>query len=449
MEISSHRKYLLSEEKVNKALVSLAIPSIIAMLTTAIYNFVDTLFVSMLRNTAMIAAVTVSFPMVMIMSAIGQGIGIGAGSLISRQLGRKDYPSVGRSVFTGMLMAIVFSALGMALLIGNLEVILPWFGATPDALDFSVRYAMWMIVGMSGIILNMTMNNILRSEGDVKFPMFAIMLGAGLNIILDPIFMFDWGLNLGLEGAAIATIVSQYISTTVLVIRLTNKDSAIRWKITRWLFDTKIAYEIFALGIALFFRQALVSFSMMFINSAAAKYGTNLVAAIGLAMRSMMIINYVLIGYAQGFQPFAGYNYGAKNFTRLKESIDLSVRWSTIFLVIMTAVLVMFARPIMSIFTTDTEVIYYGSRMFYAICLALPFMGFYQIHMVLFQSLGKAKEAFILSVARQGIFFLPMIWILPVFFAYNGILAAQPAADILTVILTAGFSIRLKKEFEF
>jgi putative MATE family efflux protein len=449
MEINSRRKFLLSEEKVSKALVLLAVPSIIAMLTTALYNFVDTLFVSMLKSTAMIAAVTVSFPMVMIMSAIGQGIGIGAGSLISRQLGKKDYGSVERSVFTGMLMAIVFSALGMALLIGNLPTILPWFGATPDALDYSVRYAMWMIIGMSGIVLNMTMNNILRAEGDVKFPMFAIMLGALLNIILDPIFMFDWGLNLGLDGAAIATIVSQYISTAVLVLRLTGKDTVVRWKITRWLFDIKIAYEIFALGIALFFRQALVSFSMMFINSAAANYGTNLVAAIGLAMRTMMIINYVLIGYAQGFQPFAGYNYGAKNFGRLKESLSLSIRWSTMFLTAMTLMLVLFARPIMSIFTDSEEVIYYGSRMFYAICLALPFMGFYQIHMVLFQSLGKAKEAFILSVARQGIFFLPMILILPRFFEYNGILAAQPAADLLTVLLTAVFSIRLKKEFEF
>ncbi len=449
MEINSHRKFLLSEEKVKKALVLLAVPSIIAMLTTAIYNFVDTLFVSMLRNTAMIAAVTVSFPLVMIMSAIGQGIGIGAGSLISRQLGRKDYQSVERSVFTGMLMAITFSALGMFLLIGNLVTILPWFGATPDALDFSVRYAMWMIVGMSGIILNMTMNNILRSEGDVRFPMFAIMLGAILNIALDPIFMFDWGLNLGLEGAAIATIVSQYVSTIVLIIRITGKDSVIRWKVNRWLFDFKIAYEIFALGIALFFRQALVSFSLMFINSAAARYGTNLVAAIGLVMRTMMIINYVLIGYAQGFQPFAGYNYGAKNFVRLKESIDLSIRWSTIFLASMSALLVLSARPLMMVFTDNLEVIYYGMRMIYAICLALPFMGFYQIHMVLFQSLGKAKEAFILSVARQGIFFLPMIWILPMFFTYNGILAAQPAADLLTVLLTAGFSLRLKKEFEF
>jgi len=335
------------------------------------------------------------------------------------------------------------------LLIGNLVTILPWFGATPDALDFSVRYAMWMIVGMSGIILNMTMNNILRSEGDVRFPMFAIMLGAILNIALDPIFMFDWGLNLGLEGAAIATIVSQYVSTIVLIIRITGKDSVIRWKVNRWLFDFKIAYEIFALGIALFFRQALVSFSLMFINSAAARYGTNLVAAIGLVMRTMMIINYVLIGYAQGFQPFAGYNYGAKNFVRLKESIDLSIRWSTIFLASMSALLVLSARPLMMVFTDNLEVIYYGMRMIYAICLALPFMGFYQIHMVLFQSLGKAKEAFILSVARQGIFFLPMIWILPMFFTYNGILAAQPAADLLTVLLTAGFSLRLKKEFEF
>jgi len=449
MTMQPRRLFLLSKEKVPKALILLAIPSIIAMLTTAIYNFVDALFVGMLQNTAMLAAVTVSFPMVMIMSAIGQGLGIGAGSLISRQLGRKEYSLVTKTVFTVMISAIVLSLIGSFSLIGNLDTILPWFGATPDALEFSVRYASWMMIGMTSMILNMTMNNILRAEGDVKFPMFAVMTGAILNIVLDPIFMFEWGLNLQLEGAAIATIVSQSISSLLLLNRLLRSKSVIQWKLNAWNFDLVIAKQIFALGIALFFRQALVSFSMLFINSAASKYGTEMVASIGLAMRTIMIVNFVLIGYAQGFQPFAGYNYGAKQFDRVREALKISIRWSTTFLIIMTGFMVLLAPNIMQLFSKEPMVIYYGSRMFYAVSVALPFMGYYQMYMVLFQSLGKAKEAFFLSVARQGVFFVPMILVLPPLFGYGGILAAQPAADILTVLLTVFYSMKIRKEISF
>jgi len=448
MDANIRRRFLLAEEKVPKALILLAIPSIIAMLTNAIYNFVDALFVGMLKNTAMIAAVTVSLPMVMIMSAIGQGIGIGAGSLISRQLGRKEDEQVKKTVYTAMIMVFAFSILGMVVLIPNLDQILPWFGATEDAMLYATRYAMWMIIGMASTILNMTINNMLRAEGDVKFPMIAIMIGAVLNIFLDPIFMFDWGFGLQLEGAAIATIVSQLISSVILLNRLLRTKTSIQWKPLEYNFSLPFAKEIFALGIALFFRQALVSFSMLFINNAAASIGTELVASIGLAMRTIMIVNFVLIGYAQGFQPFAGYNYGARRFDRVHDALSISIRWSTVFLVFSSLFMVLFSAQIMALFNAEPDVVYYGRRMFYAVSISLPFMGYYQMYMVLMQSLGKAKEAFFLSVARQGIFFIPMILILPRVFSYNGILAAQPAADLLTVALTFFFSVRLKKDIQ-
>lgn len=447
--MNQQRMYLLSQEKVSKALLLLAGPAILSMLTNAIYNFVDALFVGMLNNTAMLAAVTITFPMVMIMAAIGQGLGIGAGSLISRQLGEKKYDLVNKSVFSVMLSGILLSLLGSALLIINLDKILPLFGTTPDSLEFTMRYATWMIIGMISTILNMVMANLIRAEGDVKFPMFAIMAGAIFNIILDPILMFDWGLGLGLEGAAIATIVAHFLSTALLLIRMFRKDSMVYWKPFKWDFNWKISKDIYILGITVFFRQALLSVSLLFTNNAAAVFGTNLVAAIGISQRNIGIVFYILIGYAQALLPFVGYNYGAKNTERVRLAIDYSIKWSTAFMLFATMTIVLFGQQLMQMFTSDLEVIYFGVRVFLAISVALPFLGYYQIHMVVFQALGKARESFILAIARQGIFFIPMILILPRLFAYNGVVFAQPVADVFTVALTLYYSRRLKQQLSY
>lgn len=442
------RRFLLESENVQKALLLLAVPSIIAMVTNAIYNFVDALFVGMLDNTAMLAAVTVTFPMVMIMGAIGQGLGIGAGSLIARQLGSKKEHLVSKTVYTVMFSAIVFSIIGSVLLIGNLDAILPWFGATPEALPFTIAYARWMIIGMIFTILNMTMSNLLRAEGDVRFPMIAIMSGAILNIFLDPIFMFEWGLNLGLEGAAIATIVSHILTTIMLFVRMFNKNSVLHFKALEWGFDTTMAKEIFSIGLVVFFRQALVSVALLLINFVASGYGTDIVASIGLVQRTNGLIIFVLIGYSQGLLPFAGYNYGAKNYDRLKKAIRYSTIFSTIMTLIASFIMIVFSKELLLLFTNDEMVIYYGSKMFFAIALGLPFVGYYFVVTILFQAFGKVKESFILSISRQGFFQMPLVLLLPIFFDYNGLFAALPLADVMTFFLTVYMARKLKQQLK-
>ncbi len=444
--MDENRKYLLGEENVQKALLLLAIPSIIGMVTNGVYNFVDALFVGMLDNTAMLAAVTVTFPMVMIMGAIGQGLGVGAGALISRQLGSKRFDQVPKSVFTVMFSAIVLSIVGSYLLIANLEELLPYFGATADALEYSVVYAKWMIIGMISTILNMTMSTMLRAEGDVKFPMFAIMTGALLNIVLDPIFMFEWGLNLQLDGAAIATVLAHFVTTFLLFYRLFDKNSALRFNPFKWNFDIKIAFEIFAMGIVVFFRQALVSLSFLFINFVAARYGTDIVASIGLVQRTNGLVIYVLIGYSQGLLPFVGYNYGAHNYDRIKKAIRYSTIWASIFTILSATIMFFFAQELVMLFTMDETVIYYGKKMFYAIAIGLPFVGYYQVVTILFQAVGKVKESFILSISRQGFFLLPLIYFLPKLWDYNGLFAATPIADFLALFLAILLTNRLNKE---
>jgi|LSQX01.3.fsa_nt_gb putative MATE family efflux protein len=440
------RKYLLGVENVQKALLLLAIPSIIGMVTNGIYNFVDALFVGMLDNTAMLASVTVAFPMVMLMGAIGQGLGVGAGSLISRQLGKKEFDMVPKSVFTVMFAAIVLSIVGSVLLIRNLAEILPFFGATLDAFEYAIIYTKWMIIGMISTILNMTMSNMLRAEGDVKFPMIAIMSGAILNIVLDPIFMFEWGLNLQLSGAAIATVISHFVTTGLLFIRLLDKKSALRFNPFKWDFNFKIAFEIFAMGIVVFFRQALVSMSFLFINFVAAKYGTDIVASIGIVQRTNGLIIYVLIGYSQGLLPFVGYNYGAQNFERIKQAIKYSTIWASVFTVCAATIMFIFARQLVMMFTMDESVIYYGRRMFYAIAVGLPFVGYYQVVTVLFQAVGKVKESFVLSVARQGFLLLPLVYFLPKVWGYNGLFASTPIADFISLFLAIILANNLQKK---
>ncbi len=439
---------MLESENVQKALLLLAVPSIIAMVTNAIYNFVDALFVGMLQNTAMLAAVTVTFPMVMIMGAIGQGLGIGAGSLVARQLGRKDFHLVGKTVYTVMFSSIVLSLVGSYVLIANLELILPWFGATPEALPFTVSYARWMIIGMISTILNMTMSNLLRAEGDVQFPMFAIMSGAIFNIFLDPIMMFDWGLGLGLEGAAIATVISHMITTVMLFGRMFSDRSILDFRPFTWAYDVKMSVEIFSLGIVVFFRQSLISLSLLLINFIASTYGTDIVAAIGLVQRTNGLVIYVLIGYAQALLPFAGYNYGAKNPERLNQAVRYSSLWATAFTTFSAIIMAIFARQILLLFTTDEVVIYYGIRMFYAIALGLPFVGYYQVITILYQAFGKVKESFIMSIARQGIFLIPLVIFFPMIWQYNGIFIAIPTADIMTLLMTFVFANRLKTDIK-
>lgn len=442
------RLHLLEKENVQKALLLLAIPSIIAMVTNAIYNFVDSLFVGMLNNTAMLAAVTITFPMVLLMGAIGLGLGIGAGSLVSRQLGRRDYHLVSKTVFTVMFSAVILSIIGSILLISNLETVLPWFGATPEAMGYSVAYARWIIVGMASTILNMTMSNLLRAEGDVKFPMFAIMTGAIINIFLDPIMMFDWGLGLGLEGAALATIISHFITTTLLFIRMLNKDSMLNFKPLLWGFDFPLAKQIFALGFVVFIRQTLVSTSFLVINYMASSFGTDVVAAIGLVQRTNGLVIFVLIGYSQALLPFVGFNYGAKNGDRIHQAIKSSIVWASVFTLLAAITLVVFSKDILMLFTDDSQVIYYGKKFFLAVAIGLPFVGYYQIITILFQALGKIKESFVLSISRQGFFLIPLVFILPIYWGYNGLFAAIPVADFLTFFLSIYFGRKLLYEIK-
>lgn len=444
MKNTDKRTKMMSEEKIPNILMKLAIPGIIAMLVNAVYNVVDTMFVGMLGNTSAIGAVTVAFPLFIIIAAFGQMFGVGAGSYISRLLGEKNKEladqTTSTTFFTSLVCGIAFTVFGAIFL----EPLLKLFGATDTIMPFAKDYSRILVSGAVFTVTNMTLNNMIRAEGNAKYSMFAISLGAGLNIILDPIFMF--GLNMGIKGAALATVLAQIISFIFLIRYFISGKSYIKIGIKYFTFSKKIYAEIMKIGIATFVRQALSSLSLGLINVAAMPYGDAAVAAMGVALRVFSIGIFVVFGYSQGFQPVVGYNYGAKKYSRLKEAIKVSIKWTTIFTTIVTVIFMAFAEGIITVFSKDPDVIAIGSKSVRTICLLFPLFGFQQVYATLFQALGKGKEALVLSLSRQGIFLIPSVIILPKLFGLNGVIFSQTVADFFTIIVTAILAVVLNQK---
>lgn len=441
MEVREKRAKMMGEADVRKALTKLAIPGIIAMLINAIYNIVDTMFVGMLNNTSAIAAVSVVFPMFMLIAAIGQMFGVGAGSYISRLLGEKNKEEADKTTTTTFITSIIFSLVFTVFGLIFLEPLLRAFGATDTIMVFAKDYARILIIGSIFTIVNMVLNNMIRAEGNAKFSMIAISIGAIANIALDPILMFTF--DMGIKGAALATVLGQGISFIYLINYFLSGKSFIKISIKHFTPSKPMYSEILKIGSATFARQALASLSLGLINVAARPYGDAAVASMGVSLRVFSLGVYVVFGYNQGFQPIAGYNYGAKKYSRLFEAIKISLRTTTTFTTIMTVVFMIFATSIISMFTNDPDVIIIGSRTLRVISILFPLFGFQQVYASLFQSLGKGKEAFLLSASRQGIFLIPSILILPKFIGLDGVIFSQVVADFFTIIVTYILSRRL------
>lgn len=444
MNANEKRSRMLGEEKIPKVLLKLAIPGIIAMLISAVYNFVDTLFVGMLGNTSAMGAVSIVFPMFMLIAAFGQMFGVGAGSYVSRLLGEKNKKladeTTSTTFFTSLFLGIAFTVTALIFI----EPLLKFFGSTETILPYAKEYAIILLSGSVFTILNMTLNNIIRAEGNAKLSMVAISTGAILNIVLDPILMF--GLDMGVKGAALATVLSQAVSTILLVQYFLTNNSYVKISIKLFKFSRKLYFEIMKIGSATFARQAISSLAFALMNQAANPYGDAAVAGIGITIKVFVIGVFTIFGYNQGFQPVAGYNYGAKKYDRLSEAIKVSLKHTTIFAIITTIIFMLFGSNIVTLFTNDKEVIEIGSNALKAMSLLFPLFGFQQVYAVLFQSIGKGKESFILSISRQGLFFIPTLLILPKIFGLDGVIYSQTVADAFTIIVTAFLAIKIRKE---
>ena len=443
MNSQSKKMELLGSTSIPKALLAMGIPTMIGMLVNAFYNLVDAYFVGGLGESQM-GAISVVYPLGQVVVGLGLLFGNGAASYISRLLGRGDKENADKVASTALYSSIFVGAVIIIISMVFLHPILKLLGATDSILPYAATYAGIYIVSCIFNVFNVTMNNIVTSEGAAKTTMCALLIGAVLNIALDPLFIYVF--DLGVAGAAIATAISQVVSTCVYLTYILRKKSVFHFQVKDCTYSREIMSEIFKIGIPTLVFQILTSLSISLINNAAGDYGDSAIAGMGVVTRLISMGSLSVFGFIKGFQPIAGYSYGAKKFDRLREAIKTSILWSTVFCVIFGLVLALFPTAIVSQFTKgDAEMIRIGAASLKANGITIMLFGFYTVYSSLFLALGKGKEGFILGACRQGICFIPVILLLPMVWGLNGILYAQPIADVLSAIITVFMAIPLHK----
>lgn len=444
MNSQSKKMELLGSASIPKALLAMGIPTMIGMLVNAFYNLVDAYFVGGLGESQM-GAISVVYPLGQVVVGLGLLFGNGAASYISRLLGRGDKENANKVASTALYSSISVGAVIIIISMIFLHPILKFLGATDSILPYAATYAGIYIISCIFNVFNVTMNNIVTSEGAAKTTMCALLIGAVLNIALDPLFIYVF--DLGVAGAAIATAISQVVSTCVYLTYILRKKSVFHFRVKDCTYSREIMSEIFKIGIPTLVFQILTSLSISLINNAAGDYGDSAIAGMGVVTRLISMGSLSVFGFIKGFQPIAGYSYGAKKFDRLREAIKTSILWSTVFCVIFGLILALFPTAIVSQFTKgDAEMIRIGAASLRANGITIMLFGFYTVYSSLFLALGKGREGFILGACRQGICFIPVILLLPMVWGLNGILYAQPIADILSAIITVFMAIPLHKK---
>lgn len=444
MSERNNKLELLGSAPIPKALMSLGVPIMIGMLINALYNLVDAYFVGGLGESQM-GAISIVFPLGQVVVGLGLMFGNGAASYLSRLLGRGEKESADQVASTALYSSVSIGVIIILLTTLFMEPILTMLGATETILPYALTYARIYVISCVFNVFNVTMNNIVSSEGAAKTTMCALLLGAVLNTVLDPIFIYT--LNLGVAGAAIATAISQMVSTLVYLIYVFRKKSAFSFCIKQFVPAKEIMTEILKIGIPTLTFQILTSLSIALINRAANSYGDAVIAGMGAVTRITSMGTLIVFGFLKGFQPIASFSYGAKKFNRLREAIKISTLWSTIFCVVVGFLVAIFSKQIISQFTTgNEEMILVGQKSLIVNGFSFFLFGFYTVYSSLFLALGKGAAGFFLGACRQGICFIPIILLLPTVWGINGIMYAQPIADILSAAITVCMAVKLHKE---
>jgi putative MATE family efflux protein len=446
-ENATEEKYIrMTQTPVHKLIIKLSIPTIVSMLITAVYNITDTYFVSQIGTSAS-GAVGVSFALMAIIQAVGFTLGIGSGNYIARLLGEKNYKKAERVVATAFFSALILGTLLSILVVLFIDKLVFFLGATETIAPYAKRYIQYIALGMPYMTASFVMNLQMRFQGSAFYSMIGIAIGSVINIILDPIFIFYLGW--GISGAAIATIIGQLISFIILLYMVQKKPAVVRikWKgfSPRW----AIYKEILRGGLPSFYRQSLSSVSMIFLNQSAGIFGDPAVAAMAIVMRTMQLAYSVLLGLGQGFQPVCGFNFGAKRFDRVIESFWVCVKIA--FVVTLTASLVgmVLSRQIITVFRReDIEVIRIGTLALRLQWMTYPLLTWIIIVNMLLQTIGKGIPASIVSISRQGMFFIPAVLILPKIMGVLGIQISQPISDICSFLLAVPIGRYVLKELE-
>lgn len=443
--MNESRIKILKEENIDKALFKLGIPMVISLLVAALYNVVDTYFVSGLGKEA-VAAVSVAFPIQLIFLGIGLTFGAGAGSYISRLLGGNDKKEASIVATVALLTSAILGIVTAIALFCYLDGVLKFMGAIPSIIEISKSYTGIFIVG--GILgtVNVTLGNLAVAQGAAKISLKAMIVGSISNMILDPIFIF--GLNLGVRGAAIATLIARVITSLMYLIYFVGDKNLIEIKLPNFKPTVAIYKDILKIGISMLILQILQTISISKISYAASFYGEEAIAAMGIVLRIVTLGTNVVFGYMKGLQPLAGFNYGAKNYERVREAIKASIKWTNVFCVAWTVIVYIFAPSILSIFGTDENVLNIAVPALRAAVIMFITFGFQFTYSTLYLSTGKALGGVFLNSLRQGIVFIPIILLLPKLMGLNGVIYAQTISDLITTIITIPFAISVNKSLK-
>ena len=432
----------MTQHKVPGLIVSLGIPTVISMLVSSLYNMADTYFVSKLGTEAS-GAVGIVFSLMALIQAVGFTLGMGSGSLVSRLLGEQRQQEAERTASSGLFAAIVFGLLLTVLGLIFLTPLMRMLGATSTILPYARDYGRYILLGAPVMTASFVLNNLLRSQGMAKLAMVGITTGGVLNVILDPLFIFT--LKLGTAGAAIATLISQCISCGILAYMFLQGKTALSlsWKsISR---SARSYLEIIKTGLPSFCRQGLASASTVALNHAAGLYGDFAIAGMSIVSKIFMLLFSVSLGIGQGYQPVVGYNYGARKYGRVRQAISFTFTVGFLLMTFFGIVMFAAAPAVMDWFIEDPQAADFGTKALRWQCCSLPLIPIGVMCNMTFQSIGQSWTATLLSCARQGYFFLPLILLLPSVFGAAGIQMAQAFADLLTSLLCLPFGIHFLK----
>jgi putative MATE family efflux protein len=423
----------LENTPILKSIFIMSLPVILGNLAMVVYNLTDAYFVGQLNDVPQLAAATYALPLMMIMNALGEVFGIGGNSFISRSLGagKKDMAD---KAFTKAVIGVVFAGVIFSVLsLSFINEVAGILGASGDSFTYTLQYISVLLFAAPMFMVNVAMLDMIRAEGAVKLAMTGMIIGVGMNIVLDPIFIFVLGL--GVKGAAIATVLGNACGTLFAIYCYARK-SHVKFKPKTFKEKNNIYSEIIKVGLPGATNILLMSVSLTMTNNIAALYGDAVVAGMGLALRNNSIVINILLGFSFGVQPLIGYNYGKGDYSRVKKFMFTNMSVISILGTVLAAIFFVFAEPMISLFNSDPDVVYNGARGLRALMLCKPVISVFMVSMSSAQAMGKGMIAFTLSVCRQLLFFMVVINLLNYFFGYDGFIYAQAISDMLTVIIS-------------
>lgn len=424
---------LFAKAPVKQVYFKLALPVVLGMITTMVYNLADTMFVAKTGDTNLVAGITIGAPLFTFLLAVSDIFGLGGSSVISRLFGEKNY-ELGRKISSfSMYGGIVTGLILTVILLLFEKPILTMLGARAATYGDAADFYRVLSIGTVFIIFSLIPQNLIRTEGLAVEAMIATMTGTILAIILDPIFLF--GLKLGATGVGIANILGYVVTDIILVYFILKKAQFITLDPKKMRIDGKSIKDVIAIGIPGSITNFAQSFGMALLNSSLAVYGANKVAAMGITQKVYSIVILVIVGFTFGAQPLLGYNYGSKNWRRLKEILRFDILVQVTYAVIVGGLLIIFARPVIALFMNQPDIVNAGSYMLLATIITTPVVGTVLVYTTIFQSIGNAWGAFIMAIARQGVVYFLVLELMKMILGYHGIVWSQAISDVITCVI--------------